>query len=104
MRVLLISILCLGFWTSCGEPELDRIDRIVTAKLEESRAKYERLCIQELIKNASEAVDSFIIAKALSDTTNIIVKPSRPDVPSLEIPDLDTLGIQPLFEKIDTLQ
>lgn len=101
MRVAFVVILSLVA-VSCGEPELDRIKRIISARLDIEQKKLERECLQDLLNKANEAVDSLIIARALSDTTDVIIKPTRPDVPSLEIPDIDTLGIQPLFEKIDS--
>lgn len=84
--------------SACGEPEEDRIQRLVDAKVELERKRLEAGCRAELIAKANEKVDSVIIARALQDTSARLIRPIRPDVPNLEIPDIDTLGIKPLFE------
>lgn len=87
------------FITACGEPKADRIKRLVDAKVEKERLRLEAQCRSELLAKANEQVDSVIIARALQDTSARLIRPVRPDVPNLEIPDIDTLGIKPLFEK-----
>lgn len=90
--------------SSCGEPRQERIQRLVDKRLHTERLRLEEICRNQIIDQASSDVDSVIIVKALSDTSNVIVRPVRPAVPNLTIPDIDTLGIKPLFEaiKVDT--
>lgn len=83
---------------SCGESKVDRIKRLVDVKVEKERLRLESDCRSELLAKALEQVDSVIIARALQDTSVRLVRPIRPDVPSLAIPDIDTLGVKPLFE------
>ncbi len=100
MKFLFTFLLVAGFMLiSCGEPRMDRIQRLVDDKVRIERLRLESICRNGLIKNAIEQVDSIIIERALRDTSSIFIRPIRPNVPNLEIPDIDTLGIKPLFEK-----
>jgi len=76
---------------------MDRIYRLLDVKLEAERARLEAICRQGLIEQAIEQVDSTIIQNALRDTSSMFKRPVQPDVPSLEIPELDSLGVKPLF-------
>lgn len=98
MRVIITLLLTVGFvLSSCGEPKMDRVQRLVADKVKIERARLEAICRNELITKAIEQVDSIIIERALRDTSAIFIRPVRPDVPNLNIPDIDTLGIKPLF-------
>jgi len=101
MRKAVVIAITAGVFvfSSCGEPKLDRVKRLVAVKVETERQKLENKCRLELIEKAIAEVDSIIIQKALQDTSAMMIRPVRPDVPSLEIPDIDTLGIKPLFSK-----
>lgn len=98
---LFTALVCLS---ACGEPKQERIQRLLDERLRIERLRLEKKCRIELITKASAAVDSFIIERALSDTTHNYIRPMKPDVPNLEIPDIDTLGIKPLFVAPDTIE
>ncbi len=92
-----VALIVIGVvFTSCGEPKQDRIQRLVDDKLHTERLRLEAKCRKQLLSDAIAKVDSIIIEKALRDTSARIIRPIRPDVPSLQIPDIDTLGIKPL--------
>ena len=96
--ILAIMIIVFGV-AGCGEPRGERIQRLVDDKLRIEQLRLVAECRKGLLDQAIAEVDSIIIERALRDTTNRMVRPTRPDVPNLEIPDIDTLGIKPLFEK-----
>ena len=98
MRATTTFLLTIGMLlTSCGEPKEDRVQRLVDEKLSLEKIRLEAICRKELIAKAITEVDSMIIERALRDTSTMFIRPTRPDVPNLEIPDIDTLGIKPLF-------
>jgi len=98
MRGVITCLLTIGFLlSSCGEPKQERIERLVADKVKVERMRLEAICRKELITKAIEVVDSIIIERALRDTSSLFNRPIRPNVPNLDIPDIDTLGIKPLF-------
>ena len=105
MRILIfISLIVFVLLQGCGEPAQERIQRLLDDRIRLEQLRLEAECRRRLITEASAAVDSLIIERALSDTTSNYIRPPRPDVPNLVIPDIDTLGIQPLFIEKDTIQ
>ncbi|MBT8221317.1 MAG: hypothetical protein KJP00_15935 [Bacteroidia bacterium] len=101
-RFLALFISFVLSFYSCGESKKDRIQRLVWEKLEEEQIRLKEQCRIELIGQANQAVDSVIISMAIADTTIRIERPTKPDIPQVELEINETINPNPLFDTVQT--
>ena len=90
-------IFIIVLFSSCGPSAEERVDAILQMRIDAYKAKKVKTCDQELLSRANEVADSMIIAQAFQDTTAKYVRPIRPEIDSIVLPDREK-SVKPLFD------